>query len=506
MNYKILKMLSLLAGCSLCGVLTAQAQDKATLDLLVKKGVISQSDADSIAKTSATPMVVTRSSTVQKITLEGMVQFDYNDLTASDGVKTNSNPVATNQMYFRRVMMGAKVDLGNDWGGEIMMDFAATQIADQPKSGLSPQAFPTTASTVGGQQGIQYISQNMFDKIAITKQIPGYGQFEAGYDKTNWIQEEMTPTGQLPAIERSIATRYFDEYYGSQTAYRLAFGQRRTGLFWNGTATGIDGLYYSAALTDGIQSQINFTNVGGLDKIGAWTGAGYKNKVDDVSFDFGVNLGYSGDGNSQNNITTSATAESAALTLENPSHLAQRNSSNDTYGYNPYIKVTAGDFSLLAEFFQSRFQNGRSTIPFTTTNLTNPGATSAAAPYGLNIIPVYKVTPDLDVDLRLSYLNTNGRGTDQNGVMWNAPNDVASSISGTTGAAPVGGYGPLFNSAYSAYLGFNWAVSPGVRFSAGVEHVWFQGRQTYTAADGTSNFNGPGTTSNNIRAQLQVSW
>jgi hypothetical protein len=112
----------------------------------------------------------------------------------------------------------------------------------------------------------------------------------------------------------------------------------------------------------------------------------------------------------------------------------------------------------------------------------------------------------VDVDLRLSYLNTNGRGTDQNGVMWNAPNDVASSISGTTGAAPVGGYGPLFNSAYSAYLGFNWAVSPGVRFSAGVEHVWFQGRQTYTAADGTSNFNGPGTTSNNIRAQLQVSW
>ncbi len=505
MNYNLLKTLSVLTGCALFGVLTAQAQDKATLDLLVKKGVISQSDADSIAKTSGTPIVATKSSTVQKIQLEGMIQFDYNDLTASDDTK-NANPVATNQMYFRRVMMGAKVDLGNDWGGEIMMDFAAGQIADQPKSGLSPQAYPTTASTVGGQQGIQYISQDMFDKIAITKQIPGYGQFEAGYDKTNWVQEEMTPTSQLPAIERSIATRYFDEYYGSQTAYRLAFGQRRTGLFWNGTADGIPGLYYSAALTDGIQSQINFTNVGGLDKIGAWTGAGFKGKNDDMglTYDFGLNLGYSGDGNSQNTIKSSATIYSPYTGLAAP--VNQTAQSNDTYGYNPYIKVAVGNFSLLAEFFQSRFENGRSTIPYTSTLLTAQGIDSAAWPYGINIIPVYKITPDLDIDLRLSYLDTNGRGTDQNGVMWNAPNDVAGSINANTGLVTAGQYGPLFDNAKSIYLGFNWALSPGVRFSAGVERVWFNGRQTYTATNGTSDFDGPGTVANNIRAQLTVSW
>jgi len=497
MKSKILKVLSIFAGFAMFGVLTAHAQDKATLDLLVKKGVISQADADGVAKSAATPTVVPRMANVQKIQIEGLIQAQYDDLAASDKA-VPSNPPATNQLYFRRVMLGAKADLGNDWGGEIMMDFAAIQIADQPKSGLSPQAFPTTASTTGGQQGIQYISQNMFDKIAITKQAPGYGQFEVGYDKTNFIQEEMTPTAALPAIERSIATRYFDEYYGSPTAYRLAFAQRRTGLFWNGTVSQIPGLYYSAALTNGIQSQINFTNVGGMNKIGAWAGAGYKGKSDDLglTYDFGVNVGYSGDGNSQNHIASSSTAGGTA----------QNAQSNDTYGYNPYLKLGYGDFSLLTEFFQSVYQNGRSTVPFTSTLLTTPGTTSTAAPYGLNIIPVYKINQDWDIDGRLTYLSTNGRGTDQNGVLWNAPNDNSGSISSATGHVTVGQYGPLFDNAYSVYLGFNWMVSPGVRFSAGVERAYFTGRQTYTAVDGTSNFSGPSTAMNLIRMRLQVAF
>jgi len=502
MNYT-LKTLSMLTGFALFGVLTAQAQDKATLDLLVQKGIISQADEDNVAKSTAVPIVTSRSATAQKISLEGLIQFQYDDLTANDKSGLPA-PVSTNQMYFRRVMLGMKADLGNNWGGEIMMDFAATQIADQPKSGLSPQAFPTTASTVGGQQGIQYISQNMFDKIAITKAIPGYGTAEAGYDKTNFIQEELTSTAELPAIERSAATRYFDEYYGSQTAYRLAFAQRRTGLFWNGVVPGVPGtLYYSAALTNGIQSQINFTNVGGLNGIGAWTGAGYKNSVAGLNYDFGMNLGYSGDGNSQNNISsTSVTADHVQVASRNP-----------TYGYNPYIKLAYGNFTLLTEFFQARYTNGRSTIPFTTTNLTSPGITSAAAPFGLNVIPVYKITPDLDAVFRFTYLNTDGRGTDQNGIFWNGPNDNTNSVSGTTGnvTIPAGGsaYGPLFNNVMAFYLGFNYKVSAGVRFSAGYEIAELWNRQTYVAtgpgvSNGTSTFNGPRTDMGMIRARLQI--
>jgi hypothetical protein len=494
MNYRTLKTLSVLAGCALFGVLTAQAQDKATLDLLVQKGIITQADEDSVAKSAAIVPVNARVATTQKIQLQGLIQFDYNDLTAHD-YSGLPQPVSTNQMYFRRVMLGMKADLGNNWAGEIMMDFAATQIADQPKSGLSPQAFPTTASTVGGQQGIQYISQNMFDKIAITKTIPGVGTAEAGYDKTNFVQEELISTAALPAIERSIATRYFDEYYGSQTAYRLAFAQRRTGLFWSGTVPAVDGFYYSAALTNGIQSQINFTNVGGLNGIGAWTGAGYKNKIGGVGFDFGLNLGYSGDGNSQNNIK-STTAGFTGVNI-------QTNSRNPTYGWNPYLKLSYGNFNLLTEFFQARFTNGRSTIPFTSTALTAEGVNSAAVPFGINVIPTYDVTPDLQAVFRFSYLNTDGRGTDQNGPMWNAPNDNVNGIS-STGTTTVGGFGPLFNNTMAFYWGFNYKISAGVRFSAGYELAQFWNRQVYTATNGTSQFTGPRTTATNIRAQLQI--
>jgi len=497
MNPKNLKLLSVLAGCAMFGVLTVHAQDKATLDLLVKKGVITQEEEDTVGKETAMP-VVARVPSTQKVQLQGAIQFDYNNLTAHDNSGLAA-PTPTDQMYFRRVMLGMKADLGNNWSGEIMMDFAATQIADQPKSGLSPQAFPTTAGTTNGQQGIQYISQNMFDKIAITKVIPGVGTAEAGYDKTNFIQEELISTTSLPAIERSIATRYFDEYYGSQTAYRLAFAQRRTGLFWSGTAPVVPGtLYYSAALTNGIQSQINYTNVGGLNSLGGWFGTGYKNKVGGLSYDFGINLGYSGDGNSQNTIKSTDTATAAAEpTIQTPAR-------NPTYGWNPYIKLAYGDFDLLAEMFQARFTNGRSTVPFTSTALSVQGVNSAATPLGINIIPTYKITPDLQAVFRFTYLNTGGRGTDQNGVMWNAPNDNVNSISGASGATTIGGFGPLFNNAMAFYWGFNYNVSAGVRFSAGYEIADFWNRQVYTSAVGASQFTGPRTSAANIRAQLQV--
>jgi hypothetical protein len=491
MNYKSLKMLGVLAGFALGGMLTAHAQDKATLDLLVQKGLITQADEDNLVKANATVPVTAKVSAVQKFTLEGLLQFDYDDLAAN--AKGNlANPPATNQMYFRRAELGVKADLGNGWGGELVMDFAATQVADQPKSGLSPQSAPATASPTGGQQGVQYISQNMFDKIAITKNIPDIGIAELGYDKVNFTQEELISSASLPAIERSIATRYFDEYYGSPTAYRLAFAQRRTGLFWKGTLDQVPGLYYSAAFTNGIQSNINYTNIGGMNKFGGWAGAGYKGTLgDSFSFDAGLDLGYSGDGNSQNGGGVGAAG--------------QKNQSNSTWGYNPYINLGYGDFKILAEFFQANFENGRSTIPYTSTLLANSGFTSTAMPYGFNIIPTYQVSKTVQLAGRFTYLSTNGRGTDQNGVLWNGPNDLVNGLSGA-GASTVGGYGPLFDDAYAFYIGVNWDISPGVRISAGDEYARFTGRQVYTDAIGTSSFNGPSTNENLIRIRLQLAF
>jgi hypothetical protein len=504
MNYRTLKMLGVLAGFALFGALTAQAQDKATLDLLVQKGLISQADEDSLGKSAAEVQVTSRSSNVGKIRLEGGIQFQYNNMSLHQ-TGPIADPPATNQMYFRRVMMGMNADLSNGWSGEILMDFAATQIADQPKSGLSPQAFPTTASTVGGQQGIQYISQNMFDKIAIYKAMPDWsGIGEIGYDKVNFVQEEQISSFALPAIERSMATRYFDEYYGSATAYRLSFAQRRTGLFWKGTVPNT-GLYYSASLNNGVNSNINYTNIGGLDKFGAWTGVGYKGTVGGLNYDVGLDLGYDADGNSQS-ANDKVTPVGAGI--------ATPNQANPMYGWNPYVNLTYGKFHLLTEFFQSRVTNGRSTAPFTATSQGTYGVTSAAMPYGLNIIPTYDLTDKWQLAARFTYLSTNGRGTDQNGVLWNGPNVNSSTLTNTVAAPSGGALGPLFDNAAGVYLGFNYfIIGHSVELSAGYEHDWFQGRQVYVPDasnggiyDGTSKFNGPSAQEDVVRIQFQVMW
>jgi hypothetical protein len=89
--------------------------------------------------------------------------------------------------------------------------------------------------------------------------------------------------------------------------------------------------------------------------------------------------------------------------------------------------------------------------------------------------------------------------------LWNGPNDVVNGLSGGGASAP-GGLGPLFDDVYSAYIGVNWDVSPGVRFSAGYEFAKFTGRQVYTDAIGTSSFNGPSTSENLIRLRLQIAF
>jgi hypothetical protein len=462
MNYKTLKLLSALAGVSLLGGLSVQAQDKATLDLLVKKGYITQAEADQAGK-SAAFVVVPKSPTTKKLTIEGFLQFQFDNISANGNGGKGANPPAVNQMYLRRSEVGMIGDFGNGWGGELEVDFSATLSADAPKAGLSPQGSTNN------------IAQNLFEKAVITKKIDGYGMAMAGYTKVNFIQEENTPSTDLLAIERSPLTRYFDEYYGSPTAYRLAFAQRRTGLFWNGVLSNgpLAGTYYGAAITNGIQSNINYGSVGGLNGMGAWLNAGYKNSYAGLGYDFGLNLGYSSNGNSDN---------------KTGDGLAGVNQRNSTWGWNPYLNLTYGGFGLKTEFVQSQYQNGRSTIPETTTT-TAPGATSMASPYGVNITPYYNINDQWQLVARYSYLSTNGRGTNMSDVVWNGPN-----VNGST---------QLFDDVSSVYVGFNYFIIPGaVKLSAGYEWAQFTGRQLVVG--GPANFSGPHASENIIRARLQV--
>jgi hypothetical protein len=439
-----------LAAALLFAAAPAHAQDKATLDLLVKKNVITQEEADTVAKSASIP-VTPKEAAVKKLTLEGVIQLQYDWLTTKDKTPNAVQPPATSQFYIRRAYLGALADLGNNWSGEILMDFAA---------GAKPPAAPQGTTDTG--------TQNYFEKVVINKKFDDYGIGTAGFQKVQWDQEENTPSSQLLTIERSIATNYFDGAWGGSSTGRLGFGDRRAGLFWNGTVPAVDGLYYGVGFTNGIQNSLNYGNSGAgvaaYNQFAGWLNLGYKSSYAGLTYKVGINLGYAGDANSVSGLP-----------------LAQGfNQTNSISGYNPYFTVSYAGFTLAGEFLQADVQNGRQ---------AGTGAAavySKAAPYGYNITPSYKINDQWEVAARYSYLSTNGRGTQINPVEPNAQNTFATTS---------------FDDAWSAYAGVNYyIIGYDLKVSAGYEFDQFSDRQATLGG----NFNGSRANVQGLRTQIQL--
>lgn len=443
MNIHSLKMLGLLASVAALGTLTAQAQDKATLDLLVKKGVISQADADGVAKSSSTVGVVAHDPNVKKLTLEGDLQIQMDMMTTNDKGNGNSNPTSNNEFMIRRAHIGAIADLGNGWGGELLMDMAAgAQVPGAPQAGLGD-------------------AWNLFEKAIITKKIDeASGTLTVGYTKVMFGLEETTSANAVKPIERSLGSRYFDETYKGETS-RIGFANHHVGIFWDGKIDQVDGLTYGVAFTNGAQSSEQYTNAGGFNKFAYWFYGAYANKVGDVSYKTGVNFGYSSEGNSN------AVAGTP-------------NQANSVYAYNPYLTLHYGNFDLASEFEQAMVTNGRANAAGTVSSRANPIAFS--------LTPSYMITPQWEVVFRYSYLNTDGRGA--------AISDVV-----RDGHSPSVG-GTLFNDAQQYYLGLNWYImGNSLKWSVGYEYSVFNNRGT-----NMNNLTGPRAEVDGFRTRLQITF
>ena len=348
-----------LAGIALSAA-SGYAQDKATLDLLVKKGVITQEEASELGKQSVA-VIKPKEKTTKKLTISGRVhtQFDY--LNTDDD---NAGHLPTTQQFFiRRAYVGIGADLGNGVKGEVEMDFAAGQ-----------------GGTNQGTEG----TRNNFSKVYIAKTFEDVGTFKVGYDKVNFVQEENTSSTKIKTVERSLATRYFaEDWNGGSETRRLGFASRHTGLFWQGIVPEIKGLEYSVALTNGQQSNADFG--AGNGGMAYWASVSYKNSIDRLQYTIGLNGGYSQNGNS---------------TATDPM--------KDIWGLNPYVSLKWGNFEMPFEFIWASVQEGRA-------------ASSDAQPWGINITPSYKLTEDWEVVARFSYLDTNGRGVRVSDGIRNAP-------------------------------------------------------------------------------------
>ena len=334
-------------------VIAANAQDKALLETLVKKGMLTQQEAAQIAKDSVAVTPATKSTKSIKIFGGGQGWYSW----GKNSVKAGTGSFDQQSGFtLRYVKLGIEADVGGGWGAEVVTDF-----------------------------GTEGASKNYLDKVVASKKIDlDYlnGTLQLGLRKVNMgYEQNMDDFGQY-AVERSVATYFFTRYEGKN------FGSRTVGVFWDGNITQVDGLYYGAAVTSGVSEGgvENFiTDAQNSSALSFWVNAGYKNVADikgeTLSYDLGINFGYAPQGST-----------SLAYTQK-----------GSVWGINPYATINWRGLTLIGEFFLQQVED------------YTPGRDGVGrTPMGANFTAAYKMDIGewgaIEPVFRASYVTTNGMG------------------------------------------------------------------------------------------------
>lgn len=386
----------LIAAAAITSV-SAFAQDKATLDLLVKKGIITAEERAKTLQTAAATKtesgmdrVFIKEAGANRLTFSGRVQgqwemADYSETAA--GVETQG--VDLNNFLMRRLYLGAKVDVGAGFSGELVWNFGDSS------------------------QGTSGVRAGAADKAVVTSESE-FGKFDLGYQKVNFGQEENTSSSALYTVERSMVTRYWAE---SNNGRRLGFGARHVGLHYsNKVVIGEGGpgtLAYGAAIVDAVQGYNNT----GVNDFGYYA---------NVSFDWkplgttvGINYGITPSG--------ATSASGGAVTAVN-GKIAMAE------GINPYFKYVTGDLTVLGEYIVTA-------LDASSTSLTDRGYLDRD-PSGYNLTLAYKLSENLEAVARYSALDTDGRGQQ----VGDGFRDVV-----TTGTS-----GSTYDKSHSIFVGLNY--------------------------------------------------
>lgn len=190
------------------------SNNDALLDLLVKKGVLSNSEAAAVQAELATqkaPLAVkAKGKETVELRFNGRMHFQYDSLDAEH----NGNDLAsTNHFYFRRLRLGAKAKHANGLFAETVVDFAG-------------------------------------DDLSVDKAVAGYKFSDAltgsfGYQKVPFGFQETTSSSKIKTIERSAANRFF--------ADDIDFAGRHTGLHAKGSLG--NGFSYAAAVVNAAKGE-----------------------------------------------------------------------------------------------------------------------------------------------------------------------------------------------------------------------------------------------------------
>ncbi len=201
-------------SAALVGSASFAASNDALLDLLVQKGILSETEATAVAaelkEENKDISISAKGKETVKLRFNGRMQFQYDSLDADyAGMDTAS----TNHFYFRRLFFGVKANLENGVYAETVFDVAEEEFA-----------FETA-----------YFGYEFNDKFDV----------QLGYKKVPFGFEETLSSAKLLTIERSAANRFF--------ADDIDFSARHTGVHVQGGLGG--GLSYAVAAVNGAQGE-----------------------------------------------------------------------------------------------------------------------------------------------------------------------------------------------------------------------------------------------------------
>ncbi len=452
----------LIAAAAITSV-SAYAQDKATLDLLVKKGVITAEDRAKTLEEGATARsasgvgrVFPKEDTTSRLTITGYFQSQYENFTTTDSA-SNSYKSQSN-FLMRRLYLETFADLGSGISGDVVFDVSGN-------------------------------TANNCDR-AILSLAGSYGSIDFGYRKVTWGYEESTlsslfkaSSSKLYTVERGISNRYWNEQENGNPAApassdgrRLGFGAHHTGLHYNSVAN-TNGLEFGASVTNAAQATM--TNGKGLNDLGLYANIVWNNKVSDTEkYAIGVNYG-----------KTSYSDFFAAAPVQANAKIE---------GYNPFVEAQYGKWNLMAEMMST-------TIGQNLDATNSSGQAVARTPKGYDLTLAYDFTENWQGVFRYTNLDTDHRGQQ----IGDGERDfVAVPVSASTASN-------TYNKSDSYYIGVNYFFSldaiggkkvagTNAKIQLGYEMAKFSDAIANGISDATKI--GVNTKVNTIRLQAQIAF
>ena len=359
----------LIAAAAITSV-SAFAQDKATLDLLVKKGLIT---AEERAKTldeaararsaAGVNKVFAKEDATKRLTIGGYFQAQYQSFDYSQsgtGVSSVNAPIQ-NGFLMRRLYLEILADVGNGISGNIVLDTSGN----------------TTSS-----------STSWLDRAMVTH-TSEIGSFDLGYRKVTWGYEESTLTslfkassGKLSTVERGITNRYWNEGENGNASRsdgrRLGFGAHHTGLHYN-SVPNPQGFEFGASVVNAAQGR--FTEGTNTNDLAYYANIAWNNKVsDNEAYSAGVNYGTS------RYLAATTTPINMNATIE---------------GYSPFLMAKYFNWTFQGEYMSTKVTNSKDAA-----NTDKQDHT----PTGYNAMVVYKINDNWEGVARYTSLDTDGRG------------------------------------------------------------------------------------------------